>query len=132
MPVACLGIAFLRQPPRTMPSLVAARSSFKAAGDVTSASWENRPSYVRGDSARQRPALSSSIQTMKIPTPISEEVPSGVRPRTLKIEPSAKIAAAIRPATPSQRQTRLVRWIANESAATRAVIVQTTGVRPCS
>jgi hypothetical protein len=50
----------------------------------------------------------------------------------LKTEPSRKMAAATKPTAPGQRQTRLVRWIASDSAATRAVIVQTIGVRPWS
>jgi hypothetical protein len=81
---------------------------------------------------RHRPALSISIQTMKRATPTREELVSGVRPRTLKTEPNRKMAAATKPTEPSQRQTRLVRWIANDSTATSAVIAQTTGMRPCS
>jgi hypothetical protein len=69
---------------------------------------------------------------MKRPTPTSDQLPSGVRPRTLKIEPSRKMAAAIKPTVPNQRLIRPVRWIASESTATRAVMAQTTGVRPCS
>jgi hypothetical protein len=69
---------------------------------------------------------------MKRPTPTSEEFLSGVCPRTLKTEPNRKIAAATKPTAPSQRQIRPVRWIASDSAATRAVIVQTIGMRPCS
>ena len=64
---------------------------------------------------------------MKRPTPTREELPSGVRPRTLKTEPNRKMAAVTKPAGPSQRQTRLVRWMASDSTATRAVIAQTTG-----
>ena len=68
---------------------------------------------------------------MKIPIPMSEVLSSTVDPRTVKTEPSRNIAAASKPATPTQRQTRLVRWIATEITATRAVTVQMTGVRPC-
>src|SRR4029453_1534385 len=81
---------------------------------------------------RHKLTLRASIQTMNRPTPTSDEPPPRVGPRTLKIEPNRKNAAATRPATASQRPTRPVRQMANESAATRAVIVQTIGVRPCS
>src|SRR5215203_3165968 len=81
---------------------------------------------------RHKPTLTASIQTMNSPTPTSDEPPSGVGPRTLKTDPSRNTAAATWPATPSQRPTRPVRQIASESAATKAVIAQTIGVRPCS
>jgi hypothetical protein len=79
------------------------------------------------EAVRHRPPLSTSIQRTNRPTPTRDELPCGVRPRTLKIEPSRKIAAATKPTTPSQRQTRLVRWIARERTATKAVMVQTIG-----
>ena len=49
------------------------------------------------DAARHRAALSASIQTMKRPTPTRDELPSGLCPRTLKTEPSRKMAAGGRP-----------------------------------
>jgi hypothetical protein len=58
------------------------------------ASGGTEPSYacwvLLADAARHGPTLNSSNHTMNRPTPTREELPSGVRPRTLKTEPSRK------------------------------------------
>src|SRR4029453_3884060 len=109
-----------------------ARSAVRRLPPAGSAEPSYGPGVVLVDAVRHRAAVRASIQMMNRPTPIRDERPSGVGPRTLKTEPSRKIAAATRPATPSQRPTRPVRRIASHRAGTMAGIAQDIGGRPCS
>jgi hypothetical protein len=74
----------------------------------------------------------ANIHATNNPIPTSEKPPSGVLPRTLKIEPSRKITDAKIPAMASHRPASPARVTATEITTTTAAIDQMIGIRPCS